>query len=112
MRVKRMRVNGTTTCPGVNDAAWSSRPIESLALTTGQATTRIDAPRRCTGSLFGTGCPSANPFTVTLSGTNFSCAAWTGNGGARLVIPFVNLDEDLGSTFGTGDIAQVLRLND
>jgi len=50
--------------------------------------------------------------TVTLTGSNFSCANWTTNSGARLVIPFVNLDENLGSTFGTGDIAQVLRLND
>lgn len=107
-----MRVNGTTTCPGPSDAAWASRPVESLALSTGSVTSRIDSPRRCTGSLFGTACSNANPFTVTLSGTNFSCASWTGNGGARLVIPFVNLDENLGSTFGTGDIAQVLRLND
>jgi hypothetical protein len=112
VRVKRMRVNGTTTCPGVSDASWASRPVESLALTTGSVTTRIDSPRRCTGSLFGTACPNSNPFTVSLSGTNFSCAAWTGNAGARLVIPFVNLDENLGSTFDTGDIAQVLRLND
>lgn len=112
VRVKRMRVNGTTTCPGPSDAAWASRPVESLALSTGSVTSRIDSPRRCTGSLFGTACSNANPFTVTLSGTNFSCASWTGNGGARLVIPFVNLDENLGSTFGTGDIAQVLRLND
>jgi hypothetical protein len=107
-----MRVNGTTTCPGVSDASWASRPIESLALTTGTATTRIDSPRRCSGSLFGTACPSANPFSVSLSGTNFSCSNWSGNAGARFVIPFVNLDENLGSTFGTGDIAQVLRLND
>jgi hypothetical protein len=112
VRVKRMRVNGTTTCPGVNDAAWSSRPVETLALTTGTVTTRIDSPRRCTGSLFGTGCPSANPLTVTLTGSNFSCATWGSSSSARLVIPFVNLDENLGSTFGTGDIAQVLRLAD
>lgn len=112
VRVKRMRVNGTTTCPGPADAAWSSRPVETLALTTGTATARIDSPRRCTGTLFGTGCPNANPFTVTLSGTNFSCASWGTPSSARLVIPFVNLDENLGGSFGTGDIAQVLRLND
>ncbi len=112
VRVKRMRVNGTTTCPGVSDAAWNTIPEETLALTTGTATARIDSRRQCPGNLLGTACPSANPYTVTLSGTSFSCASWTTNGSARLVIPFVNLDESIGGSFGTGDIAQVLRLDD
>jgi len=109
---KRIRVNGSSTCPGVSDAAWTGVAAQPLALTTGQVTARIDSPRRCTGSLFGTACPNADPLTATLSGSNFSCANWTTNSGGRLAIPFVNLDENIGGSFGTGDIAQVLRLAD
>jgi len=41
-----------------------------------------------------------------------SCASWAADHGARLVIPFASLDEAIGGSFGAGDIAQVLRLND
>jgi hypothetical protein len=107
-----MRVTGTSTCPAVGDSAWSSITARPLAFTTGQATARIDSPRRCTGSLFGTACPNADPFTSTLTGANFSCANWAAGNTGRLTIPFVSLDEAIGGSFGTGDIAQVLRLAD
>ena len=79
---------------------------------TGQATTTIDDRRQCSGSLFGTACPSANPYQVSLTGTNLNCSNWTTNSGGRLVTTFANLNENIGGYFGTGDIAQVLRLND
>jgi hypothetical protein len=110
--VKRARRNGTSTCYAVNDAAWNSITATPVGLVTGTATSTISNPLKCPGSTFGTACPTANPFTVTLSGTNFNCSNWTTNSGARLVVPFVNLDENIGGSFGTGDIAQVLRLND
>lgn len=65
---------------------------------------------QCSGNTFGTACPSADPYLVVLPGTNFDCANWSGNSGAQLVIPFHNLDEPIGGSFGAGDIAQVLRL--
>ncbi|HYD49857.1 MAG TPA: hypothetical protein VEB21_15980, partial [Terriglobales bacterium] len=109
--VKRLRVTGS--CPGVNDGAWQSPDnAASVLLVTGSATSRIDDRRQCSGSLFGTACPSSDPYTVTLTGTNFNCDTWNENTGARLVVPFQNLDESIGGSFGTGDIAQVLRLND
>ena len=112
VKAKRLRVNGSSICPGVSDSAWNSAPEESVALVTGQATTTISDRRQCSGSLFGTGCPSANPYTVSLGGTNLNCSNWNTGSGGRLVTTFANLDENIGGSFGTGDIAQVLRLND
>lgn len=112
VKARRLRVNGSSSCPGAGDAAWTATTEERVALVTGQATTTIEDRRRCSGSLFGTACPSANPYTVSLSGANFDCSNWTTGSGARLVTTFANLDENIGGSFGTGDIAQVLRLND
>lgn len=109
---KRLTVS-SGTCPGPASSLWNSPTSQgSVLLVTGSATSRIDDPRRCTGSTFGTACPSSNPFLVTLTGTNLNCTTWSENTGARFVVPFHNLDESIGGGFGTGDIAQVLRLAD
>jgi hypothetical protein len=47
---------------------------------------------------------------VSLVGTNFTCASWTSQTGRKIVTPFQNLEESIGSPFSNGDIAQVLRL--
>lgn len=112
VKARRLRVNGSSTCPSAGDAAWNSRPEETVAFVTGQATTTINDRLQCPGSLFGTGCPGANPYQVSLSGTNLDCGNWATGSGGRLVTTFANLDENIGGSFGTGDIAQVLRLND
>lgn len=109
-KAKRLRVGGT--CPAPGDSAWNGAAETSVMLVTGSATSRITEPRRCSGSLFGTACPSADPYEVVLTGANFTCANWAGNTGGRLVVPFHSLDESIGGDFGTGDIAQVLRLAD
>lgn len=109
--IKRLRVSGS--CPGVSSSAWQTPDSEgSVLMVTGSANSRIDDRRQCSGSLFGTACSSADPYTVTLSGTNLNCNTWSENSGARFVVPFHNLDESIGGSFGDGDIAQVLRLND
>lgn len=109
--VKRLRVDGS--CPGPNDSAWNNPDSEwSTLIVTGTATSTITDRRQCSGSTFGTACSSANPYTVTLSGTNLNCSTWSENTGARFVVPFQNLDESIGGNFGDGDIAQVLRLAD
>lgn len=107
-KAKRLRVTGT--CPAPADSAWNSAAELSVMLVTGSADSRIDDRRQCSGSLFGTACPSSNPYEVVLSGANFNCADWAGNIGAKLVVPFQSLDEPIGGDFGAGDIAQVLRL--
>ena len=109
--VQRLRVNGTAACPGVNDASWNDVAVEQLALVTGRASSTIEDRRRCSGSLFGTSCSSKNPYDVDLTGSNFSCASWGDPGGVRLILPVANLDETIGGSWGTGDIAQVLRLS-
>lgn len=110
--VKRLTVS-SGTCPAPGSSAWNAPSSQgSVLLTTASATSRIDNPRSCSGSLFGTACPSSNPFQVTLSGANLNCATWAENTGARFVVPFHNLDEVIGGSFGPGDIAQVLRIAD
>lgn len=109
-RAKRLRVSGG--CPGPADSAWDSAAESSVVLVTGSATARIDDRRRCSGSTFGTECPAAEPYTVTLAGAGLDCADWSENSGGKLVVPFQNLDEPIGGDFGPGDIAQVLRLQD
>ncbi len=109
--IKRKTVTGS--CPGPSDSSWNSPDSTvSAYLVTGSATSTIDDRRQCSGSTFGTACPSNNPYTVTLSGTNLNCNTWAENTGARFVVPFQNLDQVIGGSFGNGDIAQVLRLND
>lgn len=109
-RVKRMRLSGT--CPGPSDSAWAGVPEESVILSTAVATSRIDDRRQCSGNTFGTACPSADPYMVTLDGEPFDCSNWSGFHGGALVVPFHNLDEPIGGNFGPGDIAQVLRIAD
>ena len=106
---QRLRINGSSVCPGAEDAAWASIEPESLAMVTGRASSRIENRRRCSGSLFGTSCSSQNPYQVALTGSNFSCEAWGNASGVRLVLPVANLDETIGGSWGTGDIAQVVR---
>ena len=112
LKVRRLRVNGSSTCPSAGDATWNAVTEENVAFVTGQATTTIGDRRQCPGSLFGTGCPSASSYEVSLQGANLDCGNWTENSGGRLVTTFANLDENIGGSFGTGDIAQVLRLDD
>lgn len=112
VRARRLRVNGSSTCPNPADNVWNSVPEEFVSFVTGQATTTINDRRRCSGSIFGTGCPSANPYQASLTGANLDCGNWTSDSGGSLVTTFANLDENIGGSFGTGDIAQVLRLND
>jgi hypothetical protein len=82
-------------------------------MVTGSVTTTITEPRQCGGNVFGTACPSpGSGYTVSIAGGRFNCANWTTNSGAAIVVPFVNLDEAIGGSFTTGDIAQVLRLSD
>ena len=107
---QRLRVNGTSLCPAQDDPAWATVDTESLAFVTGRASSTIAEPRRCSGSLFGTSCSSNNPYEVALTGNNFSCASWGDASGVRLVVPVANLDETIGGSWGTGDIAQVLRV--
>ncbi|MFP6663559.1 MAG: hypothetical protein VCC00_05110 [Deltaproteobacteria bacterium] len=107
--VKRMRVNGTSTCPAVGSASWDSVTTERLALVTGTTTTTIQDRRRCGGSLFGTSCSSANPYLVSLTGSNLSCTDWGNASGVKFVISVANLDENIGGSWSTGDIAQVVR---
>ena len=109
--IKRKRVNGSSTCPLPGDAAWNTPDnTVSVLMVTGTAVSRIDSPHVCSGNNFGTACPSKNPFQVSLVGTNFSCANWTAQTSKKLVTPFQNLEESIGSPFSNGDIAQVLRL--
>jgi len=107
--VRRLRVNGTASCPAAGDAAWEGLATERFALVTGTSTTTIEDRRRCGGSLFGTQCPSDSVYEVSLSGSNLSCSGWGDASGARLVMSAVNLDEEIGGSWDTGDIAQVIR---
>ena len=109
--VQRLRVNGTSTCPGVADSAWQGVAVEQFAMVTGTSTTRIEDRRRCGGSLFGTSCPSDSPYTVALGGSNLSCEDWGDASGAKLVMSAANLDEAIGGSWDTGDIAQVIRFS-
>ncbi len=109
--VKRMRLSGS--CPSPIDSAWNGVTATSAVLVTGSATSRIDNPHRCSGSAIdGTSCPGSNPYQATLTGANLSCSNWASNSGGKLVVPFQNLDEPIGGDFSSGDIAQVLRLQD
>jgi len=109
--IKRMRISGS--CPAAGNSAWDGITATSAILVTGSATSRIDSPRRCSGSAIdGTSCPNANPFQVTLTGANLSCGNWSTSSGGKFVVPFQNLDEPIGGDFSAGDIAQVLRLQD
>lgn len=110
--IKSKRIYGSNTCPTAGDAAWNSpEKTTNVLIVTGSALSRIDNPRVCPSSFFGTACPNVNPYSVTLPGTGLSCASWTAQTGKKLVVPFQSLDENLGSNFGTGDIAQLLRLS-
>ena len=77
--MKNISLNGTTSCPNVNDPRWSSVAGRRTALVTGQARTTIDEPLSCPGDLGGVGCPNINPdvdsFEVALTGAPFQCGA-------------------------------------
>ncbi|MEO2169710.1 MAG: hypothetical protein ABGY42_16640, partial [bacterium] len=109
--VKRLRVNDASSCPAVGDAAWRPVAAEQLALVTGTATTTIEDRRRCGGSLFGTSCPSNNPYTVALNGSNLSCEDFSNASGVKFVMPAVSLDQGIGGSWDTGDIAQGVRFS-
>jgi len=108
-------------CPAAADSSWNSVVAHTTYAVTGTATVTINTPRKCPGGNGTVGtCPSAAPYAVTLAGHNFTCANWTTNSGAQLVIPNAELDTDFGSvtilgsttTFGVGDLAEVQRFND
>jgi hypothetical protein len=113
--MKNMSRNGTNICPGPDSPLWAPIIAQPTALVTGAATTVVNDPMRCDGSM-DTGteivqCPSYNPFQLTLTGAPFDCDNWVTDNGAKLLTPSVALNEDM-DLLGVGDIAQVLKLAD
>jgi len=110
-RVKTTGTVPTGGCPAPGDAAWATPQDDfSALLVTGQATSRLNTPRRCTGDTFGVVCPALDPYEVNISGANFDCTNWTTTPGPALVTPLNVLDEAFGGNYADGDMAEALRL--